>query len=62
MTLVCQTLLVRLPFEMDVLGGNGNIFRELQLVHDTGLMSAQPSLEEKWQQVSGFGASSSPHR
>ena len=46
-----QTLLVRLPLGMDILPA-GNIFRELQAVHDTGFLSAQPSLEEKWQQVS----------
>lgn len=28
-----------------------NIFRELQDIHDTGYFSAQPSLEEHWQQV-----------
>ena len=31
---------------------SGNIFRELQVVHDTGYFSAQPSLEDRWQQVS----------
>lgn len=35
---------------MDVLP-SGNIFRELQVVHDTGYFSAQPSLEDRWQQV-----------
>ncbi len=30
---------------------SGNIFRELQVVHDTGYFSAQPSLEDRWQQV-----------
>ncbi|XP_013406198.1 Krueppel-like factor 6 [Lingula anatina] len=34
---------------MDVLP-SGNIFRELQVVHDTGYFSAQPSLEDRWQQ------------
>lgn len=29
---------------------SGNIFRELQVVHDTGYFSAQQSLEDKWQQ------------
>jgi krueppel-like factor 6/7 len=35
---------------MDVLP-SGNIFRELQDIHDTGYFSAQPSLEDHWQQV-----------
>lgn len=35
---------------MDILP-TGNIFKELQTVHETGFLSAQPSLEEKWQQV-----------
>ena len=30
---------------------SGNIFRELQVVHDTGYFSSQPSLEDRWQQV-----------
>ena len=30
---------------------SGSIFRELQVVHDTGYFSAQPSLEDRWQQV-----------
>ncbi|XP_041374454.1 Krueppel-like factor 6 [Gigantopelta aegis] len=34
---------------MDVLP-SGNIFRELQVVHETGYFSAQPSLEDRWQQ------------
>ncbi|KAL5005686.1 hypothetical protein ScPMuIL_016844 [Solemya velum] len=34
---------------MDVLP-SGNIFRELQIVHDTGYFSSQPSLEDHWQQ------------
>ncbi|EFN71037.1 Krueppel-like factor 6, partial [Camponotus floridanus] len=29
---------------------SGNIFRELQDIHDTGYFSAQPSLEDHWQQ------------
>ena len=33
---------------------SGNIFRELQVVHDTGYFSAQPSLEDRWQQVGGI--------
>lgn len=37
---------------MDILP-SGNIFRELQDIHDTGYFSAQPSLEDRWQQVSG---------
>lgn len=36
---------------MDILP-SGNIFRELQDIHDTGYFSAQPSLEDHWQQVS----------
>ena len=39
--------------KMDVLP-SGNIFRELQVVHDTGYFSAQPSLEDRWQQVRVF--------
>jgi len=35
---------------MDILP-SGNIFRELQVIHDTGYFSAQPSLEDHWQQV-----------
>ncbi|KAK8388585.1 hypothetical protein O3P69_020523 [Scylla paramamosain] len=35
---------------MDVLP-NGGIFKELQLVHDTGYFSSACSLEEHWQQV-----------
>ncbi|XP_060560658.1 Krueppel-like factor 6 [Ruditapes philippinarum] len=34
---------------MDILP-SGNIFRELQVVHDTGYFSAQASLEDRWQQ------------
>ncbi|KAF7380871.1 hypothetical protein HZH66_014247 [Vespula vulgaris] len=36
---------------MDILP-SGNIFRELQDIHDTGYFSAQPSLEDHWQQQS----------
>ncbi|XP_064118207.1 Krueppel-like factor 6 [Macrobrachium nipponense] len=36
---------------MDVLP-SGGIFKELQLVHDTGYFSSACSLEERWQQVS----------
>ncbi|XP_033212783.1 Krueppel-like factor 7 [Belonocnema kinseyi] len=36
---------------MDILP-SGNIFRELQDIHDTGYFSAQPSLEDHWQQTS----------
>lgn len=36
---------------MDILP-SGNIFRELQVVHDTGYLSAQTSLEDHWEQVS----------
>lgn len=39
----------KLHSKMDVLP-SGNIFRELQVVHDTGYFSAQPSLEDRWQQ------------
>ncbi|XP_013777058.1 Krueppel-like factor 6 isoform X2 [Limulus polyphemus] len=35
---------------MDVLP-SGGIFGELQVVHDTGYFSAQPSLEDRWQQT-----------
>ena len=35
---------------MDILP-SGNIFRELQVVHDTGYLSAQTSLEDHWEQV-----------
>ncbi|KAF0766155.1 Uncharacterized protein FWK35_00036746 [Aphis craccivora] len=35
---------------MDVLP-SGNIFRELQDIHDTGYFSAHVSLEDHWQQV-----------
>ncbi|KAK9499424.1 hypothetical protein O3M35_002465 [Rhynocoris fuscipes] len=38
---------------MDILP-SGNIFRELQDIHETGYFSAQPSLEEYWQQVGIF--------
>lgn len=33
---------------------SGGIFRELQVVHDTGYFSAQASLEDSWQQVSWY--------
>ncbi|XP_075733019.1 Krueppel-like factor 6 isoform X1 [Rhipicephalus microplus] len=36
---------------MDILP-SGNIFHELQAIHDTGFFPAQPSLEDFWQQVS----------
>jgi krueppel-like factor 6/7 len=39
---------------MDILP-SGNIFRELQDIHDTGYFSAQPSLEDHWQQVCHVG-------
>ena len=35
---------------MDILP-SGGIFRELQVVHDTGYFSGQASLEEDWHQV-----------
>jgi hypothetical protein len=35
---------------MDILP-SGNIFKELQIVADTGYLSSQFSLEDKWQQV-----------
>ncbi|CAH1372402.1 unnamed protein product [Tenebrio molitor] len=35
---------------MDILPSVG-IFRELQDIHDTGYFSAQPSLDDHWQQV-----------
>jgi len=41
---------------MDTLLPSGNIFRELQDIHDTGYFSAQPSLEDHWQQVRGHRA------
>ncbi|XP_039287221.1 Krueppel-like factor 6 isoform X2 [Nilaparvata lugens] len=37
---------------MDILP-SGNIFRELQDIHDTGYFTAQPSLEDHWQQELG---------
>ena len=37
-------------FNMDC-APNVNIFRELQVVHDTGYFSSQISPEEDWQQV-----------
>ncbi len=36
---------------MDVLP-SGNIFHELQVVHDTGYFDGKVSPEERWQQVS----------
>lgn len=36
---------------MDILP-SGNIFRELQDIHDTGYFSSQASIEDQWQQVS----------
>ncbi|KYM84516.1 Krueppel-like factor 6 [Atta colombica] len=36
---------------MDTLLPSSNIFRELQDIHDTGYFSAQPSLEDHWQQM-----------
>ncbi|KAH9362736.1 hypothetical protein HPB48_001167 [Haemaphysalis longicornis] len=38
---------------MDILP-SGNIFHELQAIHDTGFFPAQPSLEDFWQQVRPF--------
>jgi hypothetical protein len=38
---------------MDILP-SGGIFRELQVVHDTGYFSGQASLEEDWHQVSSL--------
>ena len=38
---------------MDVLP-SGGIFRELQVVHDTGYFSGHPSFEEDWHQVGDF--------
>lgn len=38
---------------MDILP-SGNIFRELQDIHDTGYFSFQPSFEDQWQQVNVF--------
>ena len=35
---------------MDILP-SGNIFKELQAVHETGELTAQLSLEDIWQQV-----------
>lgn len=45
---------------MDVLP-NGGIFKELQLVHDTGYFSSACSLEEHWQQVSNPCSTPAPH-
>lgn len=36
---------------MDILP-SGNIFRELQDIHDTGYFSSQVSIEDQWQQAS----------
>jgi krueppel-like factor 6/7 len=38
---------------MDILP-SGGIFRELQVVHDTGYFSGQASLEEDWHQVNSL--------
>lgn len=38
---------------MDILP-SGNIFRELQDIHDTGYFSSQVSIEDQWQQASAF--------
>lgn len=38
---------------MDILP-SGNIFRELQDIHDTGYFSSQASIEDQWQQASVF--------
>lgn len=35
---------------MDILP-SGNIFRELQDIHDTGYFSSQGSIEDQWHQV-----------
>jgi uncharacterized protein YfbU (UPF0304 family) len=35
---------------MDILP-SGNIFRELQVVHETGYFISQSSIEDQWQQV-----------
>ena len=45
--------------KMDILP-SGNIFRELQVVHDTGYLSAQTSLEDHWEQVNYSPISFSP--
>lgn len=37
---------------MDILP-SGNIFTELQDIHDTGYFSSQASIEDLWQQVNG---------
>jgi len=42
---------------MDVLP-SGGIFRELQVVHDTGYFSGQASLEEDWHQGDWSGEKS----
>lgn len=38
---------------MDILP-SGNIFRELQDIHDTGYFSSQASIEDQWQQASFY--------
>ncbi|XP_058456822.1 uncharacterized protein LOC131434184 [Malaya genurostris] len=35
---------------MDILP-SGNIFRELQIIHDTGCFSSESSIEDQWQQT-----------
>ncbi|KAL9700239.1 hypothetical protein quinque_003680 [Culex quinquefasciatus] len=35
---------------MDILP-SGNIFRELQIIHETGCFSSESSIEEQWQQL-----------
>uniref|UniRef100_A0A182FES6 Uncharacterized protein n=1 Tax=Anopheles albimanus TaxID=7167 RepID=A0A182FES6_ANOAL len=35
---------------MDILP-SGSIFRELQIIHDTGCFSSESSIEDQWQQV-----------
>jgi krueppel-like factor 6/7 len=41
---------------MDILP-SGNIFRELQDIHDTGYFSSQTSIEDQWHQVNNFAVS-----
>lgn len=38
---------------MDILP-SGHFFQELQTIYDTGLIPAHLSLEDKWEQVSGY--------
>ena len=38
---------------MDILP-SGNIFRELQIIHDTGCFSSESSIEDQWQQASAY--------